>query len=223
MLERLIKLTFSFILSIVRVLLTWRYTAYEDHADTWEHLWAETTCMYLNMAHSDSFISHLSSSVSLSFLISAFSPLSDCINTFIWYSQNALVCCATFLCPPRESYTCRFLQREERIADSCPLLNSRSVLWATTPPPSCLSEHLFAMQIALFFWGSRSSKASPLSERQFGVRKKVFSPHFIIQPLKLFELMLTGKMLGPGGFMTTGSKGWVVQLEAFCGCGVGSV
>lgn len=117
--------------------------------------------------------------------------------------------------PLRGGYTCRFLQRRERTADSSSLLNSRPVLWATTPPPPCLSEHLFAMQIALFFWHSRSSQASSLSKRQFGGRKKVFSPHFKIQPLKQFEPMLIGKMLCPGGFMTTGSERWVFQLGAF--------
>lgn len=135
--------------------------------------------------------------VPVSLLILASLLLSDCISTFIWYSQTALPCRAAFLIP-RGGYTCRFLQREERIADSSPLLNSRPVLWATTPPPPLLvrTPLCHANCFAFFFWHSPSPQASSLCKRQFERRgeKKVFSLCFKIQPLKQFEPMRIGEM-----------------------------
>lgn len=135
--------------------------------------------------------------VPVSLLILASLLLSDCISTFIWYSQTALPWRAAFLIP-RGGYTCRFLQREERIADSSPLLNSRPVFWATTPPPPLLvrTPLCHANCFAFFFWHSPSPQASSLCKRRFERRgeKKVFSLCFKIQPLKQFEPMRIGEM-----------------------------
>lgn len=101
--------------------------------------------------------------VPFSLLILASLLLSDCISTFIWYSQTALPCRAAFLIP-RGGYTCRFLQREERIADSSPLLNSRPVLWATTPPPPLLVRTpLCHANCFVFFFLTLSLSSSILS------------------------------------------------------------
>lgn len=192
--------------------------------------------MHLNLAMESCIQTHLNTFIlyhslfchlSFFFLLSVFSLLSDCISTFIWYSQNVLLCCATFL-TLKGGYTRQFLQREESIADFPPLpssprgKNSAASLLVRTPlcHANCFVGLFF---LFLFYLCSRSSRESPLSKRQLGRRKKVFSSHLKIKPLKKFEPMLIGEMLCPGWFMTTGSKGWVFQLRAFCGCGMGSV
>lgn len=142
---------------------------------THANIWTQASYIYLHMAMQSCIQTHSCFRISLFHSLGVFPHFSpprhpDCISTFIWNLQK----CITFLCYAfltlRGGKTRRFLQREDRIADSSPLLNSRPVLWATTLPPPCLSEHLFAMQISLFcffvfFCHSRSSQASSLSKK----------------------------------------------------------
>lgn len=101
-----------------------------------------------------------------------FSPLPDCISTFIWYSQNALLCCVTFLTlrggytlpvSPERGENSRFPSTAQQ-PSSPPGNNSTASLLVRTP--------LCHANCFVFFLRFCSSKATPLSRRQFGRRKK---------------------------------------------------
>lgn len=199
-------------------------------ADTCKYIWTQATCMRLHLAMKTSgsrehfhMVSPLSSTVSVSFLISAFSLLSDCISTFIWYSQNALLCSTTFL-TLKGGCTCQFLQREQQISLHCSTAVQSSGQQLRRLPAcqntSLPCKLLYLIFFVLFFDTLDLPKHPLWAKGSLEGEKKVFSSHFKIQPLKQLEPMLIGEVLCPGGFMTTGSKGWVFQLGAFCGYGM---
>lgn len=150
--------------------------------------------------------------VPVSLLILASLLLSDCISTFIWYSQTALLCRAAFLIP-RGGYTCRFLQREERIADSSPLLNSRPVLWATTPPPPLLVRTpLCHANCFVFFFDTLPLLKHPLWAKGSLKGEEKKRSFLSVSKFSLWNsLSPCGWGKCTGGFMTTGSKVWVFQ------------
>lgn len=188
--------------------------------------------MYLNMAHSDSFISHLFFSVSLSFFISAFSSLSDCISTFIWYSQNALVCCATFhhhhhsLNPPpppqgklhlpvspKRRENCRFLSTAQQ--PSSPLgNNSTASLLVRTP--LCHANCFVFLRLSLF--------QSIPSERKavWSEKKGLFSP-FHNSAFETVWAHADGENARSWWIYDYRVKGLGCPTGGFWACGVGSV
>lgn len=100
--------------------------------------------------------------VSVSFLISTFSLWPDCINTFI---LKLVLCCGAFL-PLGWGNT----EERKQLYLRCP------VPGATTLPPPCLSEHLFAMQIGLFFFMHLLFPCTPSELRQEEKKKPLLFP-----------------------------------------------
>lgn len=125
-------------------------------------------------------------------LFQPFSPLSDYISTFIWYSQNALRSCAT-LFALREGYTCWFLQREERkISDSSPLPQKLPAPLGNSSAASLLVRTA-PLHANCFVFLTLST--SILSEQKAAWTEKKGSPQFKMQLLKQYEPEVKEEML----------------------------